>query len=115
LQLSAYKSGATAPTQYVSNVLSLSTRNWYHLAVTYDLGQVGFFLNGTASGRVGTVGDPLVAESYLKTSSAALLIGRTSNTASPYSYNGRMDELRMSQVVRWTTNFTRPTTPYTSD
>lgn len=115
IKLSAFKSGAVAATDAYGTPQSMNTNTWYHLAVTYNLGQVTFYLGGAQAGQSGTVGDPLVTGNYINASTATLHVGRTSSASTPYYFNGRMDELRLSQVVRWSANFSRPTTAYVGD
>ena len=88
--------------------LSLGTATgykWTHYALVRDVEKVYTFRNGTK-----------IAEVALA-SSVVLLAGingpRFGIDRTGYSsYNGCFDELRISNVARWTTDFTPPSAPY---
>lgn len=84
------------------------TTSYNHVAVTFNLGSVKFYFNGVAKGT-GTVGT--VETSKLAPSTAALRIGYNGTT----SLAGSVDEVRVSQIVRWSTGFTAPSSAYTAD
>jgi hypothetical protein len=82
---------------------ALVAGQWYHVAATYGSGQARTFVNGVASSAVsvGTL-----------TQGPSLRFGGLSS----YSfYNGVLDEVRISNIVRYTANFSVPTAPYTVD
>lgn len=84
------------------------TAGYSHVAVTWNLGSVKYYFNGVSKGTssIGTVGS-----ARLSPSTAAFRTGYNgTNTLS-----GSVDEARISQIVRWTTNFTTPSAEYTSD
>lgn len=84
------------------------TASFNHIAVTWSLGSIKFYFNGVSkgSGSIGTVGSAKLASS-----AAAMRIGYNGTTA----LNGSVDEVRVSQVVRWPTSFTPPVSAYTAD
>lgn len=83
------------------------TTTWHHLAVTWNKGTVKFFCDGVAMGTgvIGTAGT-----SVLFNSTSPMRIGRTETMLSPNVYfDGQIDELRISQIIRWNLGFTVPT------
>ena len=107
----ALAGSTTTPTEKVSTTFSFGTSAFNHIAVTWNAGSVQFFINGTSYGSttIGTAGS-----SKINATTADLRIG--ADGMSPYSYfNGVIDQLRLSQVVRWTSKFSVPTTAYTAD
>lgn len=94
------------------NTYSLGIRNtsylnnssqWYHLAVVKSSNKVYFFVNGQLKSTQDNV------QSY------SMLNGECDigSQGSAYYFNGYIDELRISNVARWTSNFSVPTTAYT--
>ncbi len=84
------------------------TANYSHVAVTWNLGSIKFYFDGVLKGTasIGTVGS-----ARLSPSTAALRIGYNGTN----TLNGSVDEARISQIVRWSTNFTAPSAEYTAD
>lgn len=79
---------------------------WSHIAVTCENGYIRIFINGVlkASGDL---------ESNSLPSYGLRLGGQNRVTGSPlYSIDARIDEFRVSDIARWTSNFTPPTSPY---
>ena len=77
---------------------------WTHVGFTYDSGSARAFVNGSASNavNVGTLtqgGPDLTLGGY---------------PGYPY-FNGQIDELRVSNVERYSGNYTVPTAPFTAD
>jgi hypothetical protein len=89
----------------VQNSTQLQAGQWYHLAGTYANGSARAFVNGTGSGaaNVGTFGR-----------GTALDIGGITELPDSF-FNGVLDEVRISNVVRYSANFTPPTAPFTPD
>lgn len=95
---------------------------WHHIAVTHSssTGQLRIFIDGVqrATGT-GPTGDVSYrdgrATSY--TNDPYLVIGAEKHDAgSAYpSYNGLIDEVRLSNMIRYATDFSRPTQPFTTD
>ncbi len=87
------------------------TGGFNHLAVTWDKGTVKIFLAGASkiSGVIGSAG----TSTLFNNSSTAFRVG---TIAAGGSYlNGVVDEIRLSQTVRWTTGFTVPASAFTAD
>lgn len=97
--------------------------DWHHVAVTRNgtTGDITIFVDGVleASGA-GPSGDISYRDSRPSdwpNSDPYLVIGAEKHDAGALypSYSGWIDEVRLSDVVRYTTNFTRPTTPFSAD
>jgi len=90
----------------VTQAWAPSTATWYHVAVVRNGTNCFVFINGTQLGSTGTssasIGTPGANPDYS--------IGALFNGA--LSLNGYMDEIRISNIARWTTAFTPETTPY---
>jgi hypothetical protein len=67
---------------------------WHHLAVTFDGRQVSFFLDGVLKGR-----SPGATDFLLGVPSRGLWVG--CYVGSDYWFNGRIDEVRVSDCVRY--------------
>jgi len=93
-----------------SSAVKLETGSFHHLAFTWDRGSVKFYYDGKLQGSasLGTTGTAALFQS-----SADLRIGKNQTDAA--CAEATLDELRMSQIVRWNTGFTPPTTPYSAD
>jgi hypothetical protein len=104
--------GSSAGYQFSSWTPSLNV--WYHIALTVDSsGNAKFWVDGTQQGSTKTgvtiatvIGnsdaDPLIAFGRYQQSNLSAL-------------NGYMDEIRLSNSVRYTTTFTPSTTPFVND
>ena len=75
---------------------------WHHLAVVKSSNKVYFFVNGQLKSSQDNV------QSY------SMLNGECDigSQGSAYYFRGYIDELRISNVARWTSNFSVPTTAY---
>jgi hypothetical protein len=85
--------------QFSRHTTTLQAGQWYHIAGTYSSGSARTFVNGTMSSAA-SVGTTL-------TQGPSLTIG---GLAGYGFFNGTIDEVRISNVVRYTTAFTPPTT-----
>ena len=104
LQMQTSRDGVTIDTQ-ASNTFADPTNAWHHIVVTYDNGTIVFYLDGAIIGSVAG------SDGALHDSQADLVIG-----AGPGGqYLGLIDELRISQTLRYSTAFTPPTDPFTAD
>jgi hypothetical protein len=81
----------------------LASGQWHHVAATYANGQAQTFVNGVAG--------PIVNVGTL-TQAAGLRFGGLSGYA---FFAGQMDEVRLSNIVRYTGSFSAPTAPYLND
>ena len=108
----------------ICSTTALSAGAWHHIAVTRrTTGEMRIFVNGnldrTYNGLAGNisyrVGRPItngwVNEPFL-------VIGAEKHDYDPNTYpsfSGWVDEVRISDVIRYTTNFTPPAAPFTPD
>ncbi len=83
---------------------------FYHVALVWERGNVTYYFDGVQVGvkAIGTVGT-----ASLWNSSQPLRLG-SSNGAGNF-LNGVLDEVRISQSVRYTTNFSLPVSPFPGD
>jgi hypothetical protein len=79
-----------------------TTGAWYHVAVTRSGTDLKVFIDGSQIGVTKTSSNNIVCTS--------LIIGGQFNGT--YTLNGYIDELRVSNTARWTTNFPPPPYPY---
>jgi len=91
------------------NASALSYNTWYHLAIVRSSGAMTLYINGTAeattfsySGDIGTTTDNFIT------------VGGLSN-GNGTEFNGNIDEVRISNTARYTSNFTPSTTPFQND
>lgn len=87
---------------------TISANTWYHLAVTRAGNDYKFYVNGTQVGSTYTNTDTVVA-------STTLWLGDHRANSGGFGFNGHMDEIRISNTVRYTANFTPSTTPFIND
>ena len=85
---------------------ALSTNTWYHIAVVRDSSNdIKLYVNGTKTGNTynfngfGTGTNWYIGDNYVFAS----------------SFNGHIDEVRISNTARYTTTFTPSTTPFQND
>jgi hypothetical protein len=99
--------GSTSGRQIRTNTSVLSLNTWHHIAVVKNGGTAKIYVDGvekaTGSFSAGT------------NFTAPLTIG--SQPALAYPFGGHMDEIRISNIARWTSDFSSnlPTEAYTSD
>ena len=83
----------------------MSADTWYHVALVRSGTDMKLFLNGTQVGSTGT------SSANLQTSSA-VIIGRSPTNPYVGTQTSYIDEVRLSNVARWTSNFTAPSAEY---
>lgn len=89
---------------------------WTHIAAVRDNGTWKIFKNGTQISI--TAGNSSWAPN---TPSGSFYVGGFGNesaidlTGYEYTFNGKIDEVRLSNVVRYSNSFTRPEEPFTND
>ena len=86
---------------------SINSNIWHHLALVQDFANVTIYIDGTsvANGNYST--SPA-------TNSLDLAIGKWLSNPN-FEYTGNMDEFRISNTARYTTNFTPQTEPHVND
>jgi hypothetical protein len=83
---------------------SLSSGQWYHLALVRNGSEVRYFINGAMDATTFTASTNFT--------DSTLLVGRVGDSAA-YYLNGYIDDLRITKgVARYTANFTPPTAPF---
>lgn len=86
---------------------SLSLNTWSHVAITRSSGTVKLYINGTQSGS------SYSTDSGDFNNITQVLIGCDNNGLN--SWVGHIDELRISNIARYTGNFTVPISAFTND
>lgn len=91
---------------YISNldISAFQNEAWNHIAIVREGETTKLFINGTLSCSIVNC----------RTDNDVMVIGNAHNAAKTYSFNGYIDEFRISNIARWTEDFTPPTNPYTS-
>jgi hypothetical protein len=87
---------------------SVSENVWSHVVVSYDGGFVRFFINGVLDSSVPASG------SFQTTSGSNVAIGANSSLAS-WHFKGLIDEARISNTARYSSNFIPSSTSFTRD
>jgi len=106
VSLSIYDDGAQTIALATPNS-TIAADTWYHIAIVENGDDWYIFVDGILKGYLD---DSSRAENY----TSAVLIGR-SDGAAPVYYDGFVDELRVSDSARWTTNFEVPLAAYASN
>jgi hypothetical protein len=75
----------------------IGARQWHHVALTYASGRASLYLDGNLAASA-------PGQATIPTANEALGIGR--NFYNAFAYRGRVDELRISSVARYTASFT---------
>jgi hypothetical protein len=85
---------------------SMSANNWYHIACVVDGSTRRLFLDGN-----------MVSATSSWTRGAILEIGAAKYTSTAFAdeWNGWIDEVRVSNIARYTSNFTPSTVPFEND
>ena len=96
--------GYTFYQKYAANDLPLNT--WTHVALVRSAGQIKVYFNGVSDANMNGFNT-----SSLRNPDIMNLIG-SQGGATSRSMNAYLDEFRISNIARWTANFTPPTEPY---
>ncbi len=91
-------------TSYYSSFVDTQLNTWYHFALTGKNKTYSMFVDGVKKNTFTYTGN---------ISNDILRIGLNVAQNSTGSIEGLMDEIRISNVVRWDSDFTPPTEPYT--
>lgn len=104
LEARVYNSAGTA--FVATSAGSLTTGQWYHVAVVRNGNTMTLYINGTADGSVSVAGVTINNNANKPT------IGRPGEYVT-LAWNGWIDEFRFSLgIARWTANFTPPDKAY---
>lgn len=99
----------TTTNRITANNAIPSTLTWYHVAVSRDSSNVvRMFVNGTQVGGTYT-------DTASKSSNYSNFYIGSDHQFNQYYVNGWMDEFRISNVARYTSSFTPPTSAFTND
>jgi hypothetical protein len=82
---------------------------WYHIALVRTAGFLKVYVDGLFTGTSFNCGTTAIADT-----AQALRVGSHNPTYGASTYCA-MDEVRVSDTARWTSNFVPPTSAYTSD
>jgi len=89
-------------------ISTLASTTWYHFAIVRSGSTVQCYINGTAAGSSWT-NSSTTRFSW----STATIANRPNNLSA--GFNGYIDEIRLSNIARYTSNFTAPTVPFVND
>ncbi len=109
--------------QTICGSTNVANGKWNHIAVTRNAttGRMRIFVNGRLDGSgfgpTGNISYRNERSTSYPNSDPFLVLGAEKHDAGPEypSYNGYLDELRISKVIRYTKNFTRPSRPFQPD
>jgi hypothetical protein len=98
--------------QYVERfTTSVSINTWYHVALTKSGATLAIYQAGTACTSNISFGTMTSAKTLFV--SGTNYLGSWNNSSN--FFNGYIDEIRVSDVVRYTSNFTPPTSAFVND
>ena len=102
IQVFAYNGGSVIFNAHAS--FSFSANTWYHVACVRNGSNINVYVNGVSVAST-------TSSSAIGNTSAAEVIGAI-GTGYQNDFHGDIEELRISNVARWTSNFIPPTAPY---
>lgn len=82
----------------------ITDTDWHHIAFVKDASVYKLYKDGIETGTVTNAGTDTFA--------ADLWIGASNNAGATFEYEGYIDEVRISETVRWSSAFTPPGIPY---
>jgi hypothetical protein len=101
------------PLQTLTATTAIPLNTWTHIAVTVDDATdiATIYINGVASGSSGAVFIDHLSDMGATSNN---WLGKSEFVADPY-FNGQIDEFRISNSVRYTSNFTPSTVQFSTD
>jgi hypothetical protein len=118
----AFGIGRAGRTQTLCGLIDVADGRWHHVAVTRRLsdGQMRIYVDGTESAQgIGPVGDVSYRDGRPTASpqDPFLIVGASKRDAneSGQGFTGLVDELRISNRVRYSSPFDRPVAAFTTD
>ena len=109
LEMSWSPNGGTLSCAGASGTWTQGTNTWSHIAIVRNgmgSNNISLYVNGSVIG---------IATSTTNYSDGYLAIGSTSSGGYTYYFRGYMDEFRISNSARYSSNFTPPTSAFTTD
>lgn len=102
-----FRTNSAAAGEQTSSSATVVDGTWYHVAIVKNGSTFTFFLDGVSQATLTDAGD-------YSAQSDGWVIGSRRNSAGAVDagWPGWIDEFRVSNVARWTTNFTPPTAAY---
>ncbi|MGA2784852.1 MAG: LamG-like jellyroll fold domain-containing protein [Candidatus Bathyarchaeia archaeon] len=101
-----YVEGLLGGVEVLDSTVTVTNGNWYHLALVQSSGNWTFYVNG-------------IGYAFGNISSNGLNIGDSLNigngTSGTQGFSGTIDEVRISTVARYSSNFTPPGAPFVTD
>lgn len=89
---------------FLTSTTTFAVDTWYHVAAVRNGTSWNLYIGGTS--------EDSATSSITIDGSGDLIIGYLPGSPDSAWYDGNLDEIRLSDVARWTTNFTPPTSPY---
>jgi hypothetical protein len=97
-------------TPMISSSTTITNGTWYHIAVSRSGSSWRLFVNGTQEGSTITYSGDATAGIANRTT-----IGNDAVNTADTQWNGHIDEVRWSNIARYTGNFTTATAPFVND
>ena len=97
--------GNGAATNIKITTSAISLNRWYHIAIVKDGNLFKVFMDGNLINSV-------TVNNFYSPSSSNFYFGTLYPSDTSTLFNGKIDEVRVSNVARWNSNFTPPTKPY---
>jgi hypothetical protein len=105
-----YTTGAATPVSSYNFTTTFAQDTWYHIAIVRSGNTLYGFKNGVLISSTGI-------SVTIPNSAKDLIIGTVGYTtySTDYDFNGHLQEVRISDTARWTSNFTPQLSPYEND
>lgn len=96
--------------QSITEGLTVSTNTWYHYALVKNGSTISIYRNGTQTGSITWAGN------FNLNNGGVSYFGNLSTSVDPiYGFLGYVDEIRISNIARYTAGFTAPTSAFVND
>ncbi len=106
----AYRGSDSSANEYRTTGTPITANSWYHIAVTYDrINNPTIYVNGASQAATYATG----GNKALVSNSNSVCVGAL--TCNSNYFAGLLDEVRVSNTVRYTANFTPQTSPFVRD
>ena len=98
-----FGNGTSSSVKITTSAINLN--QWYHIAIVKDENLFKVFMDGNLINSA-------TVNNFYSPSSSNFYFGTLYSTDTSTLFNGLIDEVRVSNVARWNSNFTPPTTQY---